>query len=210
MTDEMGIQSQRPSATPYLLTGAVLGSGVGYGANRFGWDRFYKPQSWADAVEDVNKNDKFIKAQIEKGGENVSALETIQAEAENVSKAKKALADIKLPEGSAKAELDALVEATIKYENATEVEAKNQAKEALDKVLETFNAKNKGENAIDTELVNSYKNASKNLANASKKAEETLTKDILSKYKIGNKWLTMGIGAAALALGALAIRPKGE
>lgn len=101
MTDEMTVQAQRPSALPYVLGGAALGGVAGAGSAAAGLglkSPAYK--SWEEAVADVNKDDSFVKKQVEKGGDNKANWETIQTQAKAVQDAEKALADAKLPEGT--------------------------------------------------------------------------------------------------------------
>lgn len=210
MTDEMAVQAQRPSATPYLLGGAALGGAAGYGVNYAGWDRFFKPKTWQDAVADVNKNDKFITEAIEKGGDNKGALETIKENAQKIKEAKAELAKVDLPKGAPKAELDAWIKAQQALENAAADADKKPLQSAVDAAKEAFETKNTGDNAIAEDVLTKYKDGAKKVADAGKDAEKNLTEKVLSKYKIGNKGLAIGVGAAALALAALAIRPKAE
>lgn len=130
MTDEMTVQAQRPSALPYVLGGAALGGIAGGGAAAANVGiKAPAYSSWEEAIADVNKDDSFVKKQVEKGGDNKANWEAIQTQAKAVQDAEKAVADIKMPEGfEAKAELDAVIEKEIALENAKKaVENKEKA-----------------------------------------------------------------------------------
>lgn len=131
MTDEMTIQGQRPSATPYLAGGAIAGAAAGTALAKYANvgipTQAYT--SWEQAVEEVNKNDKYISKQIDKGGDNVDKLKAIKDNAAAVQKAQKAVDDITLPEGfEAKKELETYAEKldakVIAEENVANAEAK--------------------------------------------------------------------------------------
>ena len=120
MTDEMTVQAQRPSALPYVLGGAALGgvAGAGAAAGNLG---IKSPAyaTWEEAVEAVNKDDSFVKKQVEKGGDNKANWEAIQTQAKAIQDAEKAVTEVKMPDGfEAKAELDAVIEKEIALENA--------------------------------------------------------------------------------------------
>lgn len=130
MTDEMTVQAQRPSALPYVLGGAALGGIAGGGAAAANVGiKAPAYSSWEEAIADVNKDDSFVKKQVEKGGDNKANWEAIQTQAKAVQDAEKAVTDIKMPEGfEAKAELDAVIEKEIALENAKKaVENKEKA-----------------------------------------------------------------------------------
>lgn len=130
MTDEMTVQAQRPSALPYVLGGAALGGVAGAGSAAAGLGvKTPVYASWEEAVADVNKDDSFVKKQVEKGGDNKANWEAIQTQAKAIQDAEKAVTDIKMPEGfEAKAELDAVIEKEIALENAKKaVENKEKA-----------------------------------------------------------------------------------
>lgn len=100
MTDEMTVQVQRPSAIPYVAGGAVAGGLVGLGASAANIgikDNAYK--SWEDAVAKVNKDDTFIKSQIDKAGDNKADLQLIKDQAAAVKAKEEALNKLDLGEG---------------------------------------------------------------------------------------------------------------
>lgn len=128
MTDEMTVQAQRPSALPYVLGGAALGgiAGAGAAAANVGI-KAPAYASWEDAIADVNKDDSFVKKQVEKGGDNKANWEAVQTQAKAVKDAEKAVTDIKMPDGfEAKAELDAVIEKEIALENAKKAVEKKE------------------------------------------------------------------------------------
>ncbi len=130
MTDEMTVQAQRPSAWPYVLGGAALGGAAGAGAAAANVGiKSPAYSSWEDAIAATNKDDSFVKKQVDKGGDNKASWEAIQTQAKAVQDAEKALADFKLPEGfEAKAELDAVIEKELAVENAKKaIEGKEKA-----------------------------------------------------------------------------------
>lgn len=139
MTDEMMVQGQRPSATPYVLGGAAVGAlGGGLAAN-YGYGINTKVGSWEDAVNAVNKDDKFITSKIDKAeGEAKTALEKIKTEAGNVKSAKKALADA-LPEGCDIKDLDDFFKAQEAFETAEKAVTDKEAAEVT-KVLDSWKA----------------------------------------------------------------------
>lgn len=140
MTDEMAIQQQRPSAMPYLLGGAAIGGAGGAATAKYANFGIEGPKykSWQDAVADVNKDDTFIKKQIEKGGDNKSNWETIQNNAKEVKAADKAVDDFKMPDGfEAKAELDDVIGKEIELDEAKEA-LKKKEKEVFDKELKAL------------------------------------------------------------------------
>ena len=95
MSDEMMVQNSRPSATPYLLGGAVVGGLGGYELAKrkdFGIKtKAYK--SWEDAVKDANKEDKFVSKQAGKEGENAANWKKVQEQRKAVADAEKAVKD---------------------------------------------------------------------------------------------------------------------
>lgn len=128
MTDEMTIQGQRPSAVPYVLGGAVAGAAAGGATAKFGnfGLQSAKYSSWEDAVKDVNKDDSFVKKQIEKGGDNKANWEEIKNQAEAVKAKEKAVADLNLGDGVNAEDFKALAEKEFAVETA-EKELKNAA-----------------------------------------------------------------------------------
>lgn len=121
MTDEMAIQGQRPSAVPYVLGGVVAGGAVGGATAKFGNVGMTSPvySSWKDAVADVNKDDSFVKKQIEKAGEDTKASwQEIKTQAEAVKAKEKALNDLNLGEGVKAEDFKALAEKEIAVDNA--------------------------------------------------------------------------------------------
>lgn len=130
MTDEMTVQAQRPSALPYVLGGAALGGVAGAGSAAAGLglkSPAYK--SWEEAVEAVNKDDSFVKKQVEKGGDNKSNWEAIQTQAKAIQDAEKAVTDAKLPDGTSEEAKKAIEDFANK--EAAHVDAE---KKLLDKV----------------------------------------------------------------------------
>ena len=86
MSDEMMVQSSRPSAVPYLLGGAVVGGAGGWALAKYANigipTQAYK--SWDEAVADATKNDKFVKSQAEKSGDAAASWKTIQEQAKAI------------------------------------------------------------------------------------------------------------------------------
>lgn len=100
MTDELSIQNQRPSALPYVLGGAVVGTGAGLGVNQ--WTNFTKgtPMTHEDVIAEVNAKDKF-EARIAEGAPEASTWKEVQAKVEAVKTAENKLAEaqkVKLPD----------------------------------------------------------------------------------------------------------------
>ena len=125
MTDEMTVQGQRPSTTPYLLGGAVVG-GLAGGATakyaNFGINGKYA-KSWEEAIAEANKNDTYVSSKINNTeGEVKTAWETLQQHAKAVKEAREAL---KLPEGVDIKDFDELFE-KIKLKDAADEAVKTK------------------------------------------------------------------------------------
>ena len=73
MTD-YAVQNNGPSGLTWGTTGAIVGAGTGAALAK--WANVGIPtqayKSWEEAVAAVNKDDKFIKKQIEKGGDKAA------------------------------------------------------------------------------------------------------------------------------------------
>ncbi len=87
MTDEMAIQQQRPSAMPYVLGGAAVG-GAG-GAALAKWTPYgiteVKYKSWDDVVNDVNKDDSFIKEQLTKDSDKKDKIQELKNKGDEIA-----------------------------------------------------------------------------------------------------------------------------
>lgn len=61
MSEDLSIQQKRPSAMPYMLGGAAVGTGVGLGVNH--WTNFAKgtPMTHEDIIKEVNDTTAFSK-----------------------------------------------------------------------------------------------------------------------------------------------------
>ena len=91
MSDEMQVQAQRPSATPYVLGGAVLGTGAGLVTNNL-----VRKTSVDDLIKEANSKDAFTPNTTE-GAKNVTEWKDVYAQAEEVKKAEQALEEAKKP-----------------------------------------------------------------------------------------------------------------
>ena len=89
MTD-YAVQNNGQSALAWGATGAVAGAGTGAALAK--WANVGIPtqayKSWDEAVAAVNKDDKFIKKQIEKGGEKATNWTKLQENADVLKTAK--------------------------------------------------------------------------------------------------------------------------
>lgn len=189
MTDEMAIQQQRPSAMPYLLGGAAIGGAGGAATAKYANFGIESPKykSWQDAVADVNKDDTFIKKQIEKGGDNKTNWETIKNSAKEVKDADKAVNDFKMPDGfEAKAELDDVIGKEIALDDAKDA-VKKKEKEVFDKELKALK-----EMPIEEGKPYEFKGVKYNqeefrkLLNSTEEADQNLVKELVEntqKYK---------------------------
>lgn len=182
MTDEMAIQQQRPSAMPYVLGGAAVGGAGGAALAKYADFGLQGPKykNWEEAVAEVNKDDSFIKSQIEKDGDNKAACETIKNSAIEVDDAKKALAEFKMPDGfEAKNELDAVIEKEIALDTANEA-VKKKEKEVFDNEL-----KNLKEMEIKNDKPYEFKGKKynqeefRNLLNSTEEADKKLVKELV-------------------------------
>lgn len=181
MTDEMAIQGQRPSAIPYLAGGALLGGVVGGGAAAAGYglsSPAYK--SWEDAVSEVNKNDAFVKKQVEKGGDNKANWEAIQNQAKAVKEAQTELEKVKMPEGfEAKKELEAVIDKEIAVADAQKAITKKY-EAAYNKELENLKKMEiKADKPYQFKGVDYNQEDFRKLLNSTKEEDKALVKELV-------------------------------
>ena len=254
MSDEMTVQTvqpQRPSALPYFLGGAAIGSTAGYmGANHLpGKKPLYS--SYEDIIKEVNEADDFTKLKESKKSDDVkAALDEAKTQAEKIKTAEGAgltyqeligaKADVLDKDNAArkayeeavqklkdKAPTDAQIEEVAKELNkdATELtdEMKANAKKAIENDKKKYRKYFESEvRDVETKLDDLYKAAGdkkiftdevagryNSLSKAKEEAKKALD-PLLEKCKKGNKALWAGIGAAALGIIGLMLRPKAK
>ena len=95
MSDELMIQPQRVSTTPYLLGGAALGAAAGYGASAL-YKKGGEAKSYEELIQKANENDKV---------ELTSKKEALEKAEKELAEAGKAVYD-----GNEKKVLDAFAE----------------------------------------------------------------------------------------------------
>lgn len=184
MTDEMAIQGQRPSAIPYVLGGAALGGAAGYGAAVAGYGlKAPAYKNWQEAVDAVNKDDKFVSEQIKKSGDNKANWETIKNEAKAVKDAEEAAKKITLPEGSAKAELDTVVAKELALDNAQKaIDKKYQA--AFDNELANLKKMEiKADAPYEFKGVKYNQESFRTLLNSTKEEDKKLVEELVKDTK---------------------------
>lgn len=181
MVDEMTVQTQRPSVIPYLAGGAVIGGAAGAGLAKFANFGIQAPRysNWKEAVEDVNKDDKFMRSQIDKGGDNKADWETLKTKAQAVKDANQRLTDA-IPEGfEAKAELEAVIDKETALAEAEEALEKKK-KEVFDKEVENIKTKLQKEGEFHKFKDTDYnKEMFENLLKSEKEEEKALLKELI-------------------------------
>lgn len=185
MTDEMTVQAQRPSALPYVLGGAALGGVAGAGASAANIGiKSQAYSSWEDAVAEVNKDDSFVKKQVEKGGDNKANWEAIQTQAKAVKDAEEALSKYKLPDGfEGKAELEAAIDKEIALADAKAAKDKLFQAEFDKELANLKQMEIKAETPFEFDGKKYNQEEFRNLLNSTKEEDKKLVERLVKEQK---------------------------
>lgn len=239
MSQNYAVQNNGPSGLAWGTTGAIAGAGVGAALAK--WTDFgIKTQahkSWEEAVAAVNKDDKFVKKQIEKAGDNVDNWKLLDGQSKAVKEAKDEIlkafpenlrnhADVheyideyakrqelfktehtKVLEKYKKGELNDVIKSSLEIDDYVNNLENVKAQNTL---VETAENKVKNIAGVGDDIIKNVDKKIGNLTEQRMKAASSLTDDVLKTLKKPSmKWTALA-GAAILGLGALLVRPKNK